>query len=254
MVNCNSMKKTIIIHLYVAIFCSCRNNPTAQLQSDSTERQEPLQEDVIVQTSDFDSLVTMFPKWTDKAINKGVFESRTGQPPFNRAIPKRMADIYFPLSEEERSVASRYNYSAGYRIDTDTFHILFVTKDLDEHDINDDYEGHPYCSYEAMIFSTKGRYIDKMELARFGDFWSGTLSGTRQPLCLHVEKSVRTDFDGDFTPFPIHVDEIVVRLRANGRLLVDTLRSYISYAEDKEDTDGMFVHQWNRTLEEPAHE
>lgn len=245
------MKNTISLFLLVGVICSCMNRNTAPSQSGSTELQEPPQKDAVVQTADFDSLVTMFPEWTEDSINKGVFESRIKQFPYNRTIPKRMTDTYFPLNEEERSVDNRYNYSAGYRIDTGAFHILFVKKELEGNNIEDD-GGYPYCCYEVMTFSSKGRFLDKMEVARYGDFWSGTLCGTRQPLRLHVEKTVKTDFDGEFTPFPIYIDEIVVRLATNGKILADTLRSYISYAKREEDADGMSVHQWNRNDEEPA--
>ena len=86
------------------------------------------------------------------------------------------------------------------------------------------------------------------------EFWSGTLRGTRQPLRLHLEKSIKTDFEGEFTPFPVHIDEIVVRFAMNGKIIADTLRSYISYAKCEEDADGMLVHQWDRNEEEPVHE
>lgn len=249
---------------YQLLFCilllwNCQSGQeknTSGHEADSMEtiqtNQDSLCEEAIEQTSDFDSLVAIFPEWTKDTIGRGVFDSRLEEFPYSRTIPRRIADIYFPLNEEERSAASHYDYYAGYRIDTNALHILFVKRDLDAHEMKVD--GYPYCSYEVMIFSNEGKLVNKMELARFGDFWSGTIRGTRQPLRFHLEKSVRTDFDGEFTPFPIHVDEIEVRLGTNGSLLADTLRSYISYAEDKQDTDGMWIHQWDRSVEEPAYE
>lgn len=247
------MKKTIFPLLLIGIICSCMNRHTNPSQSDSTAQEILEQTDTIVQTSDFDSLITLFPEWTEDSIGKRLFDSRIKQFPYNRTIPKRMADAFFSPDEEKQSMTSQYDYSGGYRIDTTGFHILFVKKDLEEHHTNNN-EVYPYCSYEVMTFSAKGEFIDRMEVARHGDFWSGTLRGTREPLRLHLEKSIKTDFEGEFTPFPVHIDEIVVRFTTNGKIIADTLRSYISYAKCEEDADGLLVHQWDRNEEESVHE
>lgn len=254
MENYISMKKTIAILLLAGIISSCVNRPSAQSHSESSEQQAPQQKEAGVQTEIFDSLVAMFPEWVEDSINIRVFDSKIEQFPYERTIPRGLTDIYFPLNEEERSMASHFGYSACHRIERPAFYILFVKKDLDEHDINDS-GGYPYCSCEVMTFSTNGTAIDKMEVARFGDFWCGTLSGTRQPLCLHLEKCIKTDWEGGFTfPFPISIDEIEVRFATNGKILADTLRSYISYANGEEITDGVWMYHWNRNEEEPIHE
>ena len=247
-----SMKKTIIPLLFAGIVCTCTNRQTPS-QSNSTEQQEQQQENAVVPSATFDSLINIFPKWTADTITNEVLSCRLEQFPYSRTIPKGMAEVYFLDNDEERNMASHYDFYGGFRIDTAACHILFVRRDLDEHNINDD-GGYPYCSYEVMTFSTKGEFIDKMEVAKYGDFWSSTLCGTRQPLRLHVEKASKTDFDGDISPFPIYVDEIEVRIAADGKILTDTLRSYISYARDEEDANGMFVLQWDRNSEEPVHE
>lgn len=246
------MKKTILFLLFAGMGWACTNRHTPS-QSNSTEQQEQPQEDAVVPSATFDSLINIFPVWTANTITEGVLDSRLKRFPYDRTIPRGMEKDFFPANNEERNMASHYEFYAGYRIDTASIHILFIRKDKDLCEYPNPDGGYPYSSSEVVTFSTKGEFIEKMELGRYGDFWCATLCGTRRPLRLHVEKTVRTDFEGDFVPFPIRVDEIEIRIATDGKILADTLRSYISYAKDEIDANGKWSFQWNRNEEEPVH-
>ena len=91
------------------------NRHTNPSQGDSAAQEIPEQTDTIVQTSDFDSLITLFPEWTEDSIGKRLFDSRIKQFPYNRTIPKRMADAFFSPDEKKQSMTSQYDYSGGYQ-------------------------------------------------------------------------------------------------------------------------------------------
>lgn len=137
-------------------------------------------------------------------------------------IRDSISQSFIPMTDEEKAFTERVYNHCGCRITLDSCYVFLFLKCVDAHDMKRG--GYPYVAPSIITYSRDGRFLNMCDIAKSDDNCDYTITGTRNPLRLHVEHMYMRDVLGTM-PESYSADfmDTEVRVTPSGAIITDTL-------------------------------
>ena len=133
-----------------------------------------------------------------------------------------ISQSFIPMTDEEKAFTERVYNHCGCRITLDSCYVFLFLKCVDAHDMKRG--GYPYVAPSIITYSCDGRFLNMCDIAKYDDYWDYVISGTRNPLCLHVEQAhILDDIRVIRDAYSVEITDTEVRVTPSGAIITDTL-------------------------------